>query len=97
MTIFFFSFQVININSCIKAALDFISPERLSLTLKSMYEFTSLTSEHQNKQDKCQLKNVIYHTAKEIIKTKTLSGKYWMVQNDVHVLLSRYLINLYFI
>lgn len=35
-----------------------------------MYEFLSLSKAHSNKGDKLQLKNVVFHTAKEIVGAK---------------------------
>jgi len=60
---------VININSCIKAALDFVAPERLAATMKVTYEYSQLSMAHDNHIDKIQLKSTVFHTAKEIIQS----------------------------
>jgi len=60
---------VININSCIKSALDFVAPERIHATMKVTYEYSKLSMAHDNHADKVQLKSTIFHTAKEIIQS----------------------------
>lgn len=59
--------QVVNINSCIKSALDFVAAERLENTMKTTYEYSKLSENHANHADKVQLKSTIFHTAKEIV------------------------------
>jgi lysine-specific demethylase 3 len=59
--------QVVNINSCIKSALDFVAAERLENTMKTTYEYSKLSENHANHADKVQLKSTVFHTAKEIV------------------------------
>lgn len=59
--------QVSNNLDCIRLALDSVSPERVSESLKLTYEFRKLSEQHENRGDKLQVKNMIYHTAKNLI------------------------------
>uniref|UniRef100_H2YD04 JmjC domain-containing protein n=1 Tax=Ciona savignyi TaxID=51511 RepID=H2YD04_CIOSA len=59
--------QVFNLHSCIKVAEDFVSPEHVDKCFKLTNEFRALSSTHSNHEDKLQLKNIIYHTVKELI------------------------------
>jgi lysine-specific demethylase 3 len=58
--------QVLNINSCVKIAVDFISCQCVRNALETTNELRGLSSTHENREDKLQLKSHIYHTAKEI-------------------------------
>lgn len=57
-------YQIVNINKCIKSQMDFVSPERLEYTWK-------ITQQHRQNhmQDTQHVKSMVYHTAKEILKT----------------------------
>jgi hypothetical protein len=59
--------QVINILDCIKIALDFVAPENLPECVNLTEEFRILSTKHQNHEDKLQVKNIMYHTLKNIV------------------------------
>lgn len=59
--------QVQNLNSCIKVAEDFVSPEHLHHCFKLTQEFRHLSSTHSNHEDKLQVKNIIYHAVKDAV------------------------------
>lgn len=59
--------QVLNLNSCIKAAEDFVSPEHVSHCFRLTQEFRYLSDTHTNHEDKLQVKNIIYHTVKDAV------------------------------
>ena len=54
--------QVLNINSCVKIAVDFISCQCVRNALETTNELRGLSSTHENREDKLQLKSHIYHT-----------------------------------
>ena len=47
--------QVLNLNSCIKAAEDFVSPEHVSHCFRLTQEFRHLSETHTNHEDKLQV------------------------------------------
>ena len=59
--------QVKNLQSCIKVAEDFVSPENVTHCCYLTQEFRYLSESHTNHEDKLQIKNIIYHTTKEMI------------------------------
>ena len=59
--------QVFNLNSCIKVAEDFVSPEHVDVCDNLTREFRDLPSTHANHDDKLQVKNLVYHAMKEAI------------------------------
>ncbi|CAH8486389.1 unnamed protein product [Schistosoma rodhaini] len=59
--------QVRNLNSCIKAAVDFVSPEHLPQCFQLMEEFRQLSPTHQNHEDKLQIKNMLFHGIKDAL------------------------------
>lgn len=59
--------QVRNINSCIKVAGDFVSPENVSHCFNLTQEFRQLSDTHTNHEDKLQIKNIIYHAVKDAL------------------------------
>ena len=59
--------QVLNVLDCIKVALDFVAPENLSECLNLTEEFRMLSTRHENHEDKLQIKNILYHTIKNLI------------------------------
>lgn len=63
--------KVLNINSCIKIACDFISPQCVRRSLLTTEELRQLSSTHQNREDKLQLKAHLFHTAKEIFRKRS--------------------------
>ena len=59
--------QVANINSCIKVAADFVSPENVAHCFNLTEQFRKLSDNHENHQDKLQIKNIMYHTVKDAL------------------------------
>ena len=59
--------QVRNLNSCIKVAGDFVSPENVSHCFHLTQEFRQLSDTHTNHEDKLQIKNIIYHAVKDAL------------------------------
>lgn len=59
--------QVRNLHNCIKVAEDFVSPENISNCFQLTHEFRQLSDSHQNREDKLQIKNIIYHAAKDVL------------------------------
>lgn len=66
--------QVRNINNCIEIAIDFVSPENAADCLHLSTEFSQLSDAYSNREDKLQIKNILYHTMKDIV--SVLSGNY---------------------
>lgn len=64
--------QVQNYCSCIKVAEDFVSPEHIDECLKLTEEFRQLSDRHANHEDKLQIKNILYHSVKDIVGTLKL-------------------------
>lgn len=63
--------QVLNIFDCVKVALDFVSPENISECFNLTSEFRKLSSRHVNREDKLQIKNILYHVIKSLVPTKS--------------------------
>ncbi|XP_019850041.1 PREDICTED: uncharacterized protein LOC100639981 [Amphimedon queenslandica] len=59
--------QVQNHCSCIKIAEDFVSPEHVNQCVLLTEEFRQLSSYHSNHEDKLQIKNILYHSVKDIV------------------------------
>lgn len=59
--------QVTNIFDCIKVALDFVSPENITECFNLTNEFRKLSTRHSNREDKLQIKSILYHTVKNLI------------------------------
>lgn len=53
--------QVRNLKSCIKVALDFVSPENVHECIRLTDEFRLLPKEHRAKEDKLEVKKIILH------------------------------------
>ncbi|KAJ1984292.1 hypothetical protein H4R34_000760 [Dimargaris verticillata] len=53
--------QVCNYTSCIKLAMDFVSPENIRQCRQLTGEFRLLSRSHQRKADLLQLKSILYH------------------------------------
>ncbi|CAH8470092.1 unnamed protein product [Heterobilharzia americana] len=66
--------QVRNLNGCIKAAVDFVSPEHLPQCFRLMEEFRQLSPTHQNHEDKLQIKNMLFHGIKDALSVLLTSG-----------------------
>ncbi|CAG8817182.1 34251_t:CDS:1, partial [Racocetra persica] len=54
--------QVCNYTSCIKVALDFVSPEGVERSYKITRQFRRLMPGHKRKEDILQLSNILFHT-----------------------------------
>jgi [histone H3]-dimethyl-L-lysine9 demethylase len=63
--------QVLNIFDCIKVALDFVSPENIVECFNLTTEFRQLSSRHSNREDKLQIKNILYHVIKSLVPSKS--------------------------
>lgn len=59
--------QVRNLHNCIKVAEDFVSPENITNCFQLTHEFRELSDSHQNHEDKLQIKNIVYHAAKDVL------------------------------
>ena len=57
--------QVCNYTSCIKTAVDFVSPEGVERSMMVSNEFRQLTKNHKRKEDILQIKNMIFHAWKD--------------------------------
>ncbi|CAN6304391.1 unnamed protein product [Urochloa humidicola] len=59
--------QVRNLKSCIKVAMDFVSPENVDECIKLTEEFRRLPSSHRAKEDKLEIKKIALHALKQVI------------------------------
>ncbi|XP_062211756.1 lysine-specific demethylase JMJ26-like [Phragmites australis] len=59
--------QVRNLKSCIKVAMDFVSPENVGECIKLTGEFRRLPSDHRAKEDKLEIKKIVIHALKDVI------------------------------
>ncbi|KAL3684206.1 hypothetical protein R1sor_002228 [Riccia sorocarpa] len=57
--------QVRNLKSCIKVALDFVSPENVQECIALTEEFRLLPKDHRAKEDKLEVKKMVLHAANE--------------------------------
>ncbi|PIA28769.1 hypothetical protein AQUCO_06700052v1 [Aquilegia coerulea] len=53
--------QVRNLKSCLKVAVDFVSPENINECIQLTEEFRSLPQNHSAKEDKLEVKKMILH------------------------------------
>ncbi|KAF3776901.1 Lysine-specific demethylase [Nymphaea thermarum] len=60
--------QVRNLKSCIKVALDFVSPENLHECIRLTNEFRYLPKCHRAKEDKLEVKKMIFHAVRKALK-----------------------------
>ncbi|OMO62493.1 hypothetical protein COLO4_33053 [Corchorus olitorius] len=60
--------QVRNIKSCIKVALDFVSPENVDECVRLTEEFRVLPHDHRAKEDKLEVKKMIVHALCSAVK-----------------------------
>lgn len=67
--------QVLNINSCIKVAADFVSPENIAHCFNLTEQFRKLSDTHENHQDKLQIKNIMYHAVKDALAHFVVKGQ----------------------
>lgn len=56
-----------NLKSCIKVALDFVSPENVGECVKLTEEFRRLPSFHKAKEDKLEIKKMAVHALNEAV------------------------------
>ncbi|XP_029465590.1 probable JmjC domain-containing histone demethylation protein 2C isoform X2 [Rhinatrema bivittatum] len=61
-------YQVQNIHSCIQVTEDFVSPEHLVQSFHLTQDLR-LSKEEINYDDKLQIKNILYHAVKEMVRT----------------------------
>jgi lysine-specific demethylase 3 len=57
--------QVLNLNSCIKVAGDFVSPENVAHCFNLTEQFRRLSDQHANHPDKLQIKSNVFHSVKD--------------------------------
>ncbi|KAI5075410.1 hypothetical protein GOP47_0009486 [Adiantum capillus-veneris] len=60
--------QVRNMQSCIKVALDFVSPENVDQCVRLAEEYRFLPKDHRAKEDKLEIKKMVLHAALSAIK-----------------------------
>ncbi|WOL07679.1 lysine-specific demethylase JMJ25-like isoform X1 [Canna indica] len=65
--------QVRNLKSCIKVALDFVSPENVKECLHLTEEFRVLPTNHRAKEDKLEIKKMVICAARKAIEDLTFS------------------------
>ncbi|XP_040996217.1 lysine-specific demethylase JMJ25-like [Juglans microcarpa x Juglans regia] len=61
--------QVRNLESCIKVALDFVSPENVAECIRLTEEFRTLPHSHRAKEDKLEVKKMAVHALSQIVKS----------------------------
>ncbi|PQQ10874.1 lysine-specific demethylase JMJ25 [Prunus yedoensis var. nudiflora] len=59
--------QVRNLKSCIKVAMDFVSPENVSECFRLTEEFRKLPQNHRAKEDKLEIKKMIVHAVNNLM------------------------------
>ncbi|KAJ6774869.1 JMJC DOMAIN-CONTAINING HISTONE DEMETHYLATION PROTEIN [Salix purpurea] len=67
--------QVRNLKSCIKVALDFVSPENVGECIRLTEEFRVLPPNHRAKEDKLEIKKMYLHAARWALDVLTNGGK----------------------
>eukprot|EP00250_Pteridium_aquilinum_P020467 c24825_g1_i1 orf=179-5329(+) len=60
--------QVRNMQSCIKVAVDFVSPENVHQCVRLAEEYRVLPKDHPAKEDKLEIKKMVLHAASSAIK-----------------------------
>ncbi|XP_062026191.1 uncharacterized protein LOC133742513 [Rosa rugosa] len=71
--------QVRNLKSCIKVALDFVSPENVGECFRLTEEFRTLPTYHRAHEDKLEVKKMIVHAVCEAV--KEISGENVMTED----------------
>ncbi|OQV11506.1 Lysine-specific demethylase 3B [Hypsibius exemplaris] len=61
--------QVWNLYSCVKVAEDFVTPEHVHDCALLTKEFRQLPNDFSNKADKLQIKNILFHTVKSLVRS----------------------------
>ncbi|ONM06881.1 Transcription factor jumonji (jmjC) domain-containing protein [Zea mays] len=59
--------QVRNLKSCIKVAMDFVSPESVNECMKLTGEFRRLPPDHRAKEDKLEIKKIALHALNQVV------------------------------
>lgn len=59
--------QVRNLKSCLKVAMDFVSPENIQQCLDLTDEFRLLPKNHRAKEDKLGVKKMIVHAMEKVV------------------------------
>ncbi|CAA6666617.1 unnamed protein product [Spirodela intermedia] len=59
--------QVRNLKSCIKVALDFVSPENVDECIRLTEEFRDLPQDHRAKEDKLEVKKMMVHATSKAV------------------------------
>uniref|UniRef100_A0A1D1XXU9 Lysine-specific demethylase 3A n=1 Tax=Anthurium amnicola TaxID=1678845 RepID=A0A1D1XXU9_9ARAE len=59
--------QVRNLKSCIKVAVDFVSPENVFECIHLAQEFRRLPEDHRAKEDKLEVKKMIFYAIKNAV------------------------------
>ncbi|CAH9109939.1 unnamed protein product [Cuscuta europaea] len=59
--------QVRNLKSCIKVALDFVSPENVPECMRLTEEFRTLPKNHRAKEDKLEVKKMMIHAVRDAV------------------------------
>ncbi|KAK5776446.1 hypothetical protein PVK06_044405 [Gossypium arboreum] len=67
--------QVRNIKSCIKVALDFVSPENVGECVRLTEEFRVLPRDHRTNEDKLEVKKMIVHAVCESVNNLDKNAK----------------------
>ncbi|GMJ06391.1 hypothetical protein HRI_004308300 [Hibiscus trionum] len=67
--------QVRNIKSCIKVALDFVSPENVGECVRLTEEFRTLPHEHRSQEDKLEVKKMMVHALCEAVNTLDVNAQ----------------------
>ncbi|XP_068306087.1 lysine-specific demethylase JMJ29-like [Pyrus communis] len=67
--------QVRNLKSCIKVALDFVSPENVGECFQMTEEFRKLPPNHRAKEDKLEVKKMIVHAVEDALDPNARSKK----------------------
>ncbi|KAL6884677.1 hypothetical protein ACP4OV_010613 [Aristida adscensionis] len=75
--------QVRNLKSCIKVALDFVSPENVQECIKLTEQFRLLPKEHRLNEDKLEVKKMALHALNQAIKDITGSDSNERPENEV--------------
>ncbi|KAK6912421.1 WRC domain, partial [Dillenia turbinata] len=63
--------QVRNLKSCIKVAMDFVSPENIQECIRLTEEFRTLPQDHRAKEDKLEVKKMSLYAIKHAVKVLT--------------------------
>ncbi|XP_051195769.1 uncharacterized protein [Lolium perenne] len=66
--------QVRNLKSCIKVALDFVSPENVQECIRLTEEFRLLPKGHRVNEDKLEIKKIAFHAIKKAIEDINKKG-----------------------